>query len=51
MAQKNASPNSEQARILEKNGLNKYEWVVVRELGHSMIVRERVTGVVKMIDK
>lgn len=51
MAQKNASPTRAQARVLEKNGLNKLTWVVIKDLNHSMIVRHRVTGEVKVIDK
>lgn len=51
MAQKNASPTREQARILEKNGLNKLTWVVIKDLNNSMIVRHRVTGEVRVIDK
>lgn len=49
--QKNASPTVEQVRILEKNGLNRLTWVVVRELHHSLIVKHRVTGEFKVIDK
>lgn len=51
MAQKNASPTKEQAKVLEKNGLNKLTWVVIKDLNHSMIVKHRVTGEFKVIDK
>ena len=44
MAQKNASPTQEQARILQRNGLNKIEWVVVQDFRNSMIVKHRGTG-------
>lgn len=51
MVQKNASPTKEQVKILEQNGLNKLTWVVIKDLNHSMIVRHRITGEVKVIDK
>lgn len=51
MAQKNATPNKSQAEIIQRNGLNKLTWVVIRELNNSMIVRHRITGEVKVIDK
>ena len=51
MAQKNASPTKAQAEILKRNGLNPMFWVVVRDLNHSMIVKHRFTGEIKVIDK
>lgn len=51
MAQKNATPTKEQSRVLEKNGLKPPLWVVVKDLQHSMIVRHRITGEFKLIDK
>ena len=51
MAQKNASPTKEQVRVLEKNGLNKLTWVVIQDFSKSMIIKHRVTGEVKHIDK
>lgn len=51
MAQKNATPSKEQAEILKRNGLNHLTWTVIQDLNHSMIVRHRITGEVKVIDK
>ena len=51
MKQKNATPSREQAEILRKNGLNRMEWTVVKDLNNSMIVRNRFTGEFKVIDK
>lgn len=51
MAQKNATPNSKQAETLKKHKLNKLEWVVVKDLPHSLIVKHRVTGEFKVIEK
>ena len=51
MAQKNATPSLAQQDVMKKNGLKPHEWVVVRELGHSMIIRSRIDNSVKMINK
>ena len=42
--QKNASPKKAHAQILERNGLNKLTWVVIRELDCVLIVKHRITG-------
>lgn len=49
--QKNATPTAEQGRVLEKNGLDKRVWTVVRDLNNSMIIKHRVTGEFRVIDK
>lgn len=51
MAQKNASPTKAQAEALKRAGLVPIAWVVVRELPHSLIVKHRVTGEFKVLDK
>lgn len=51
MAQKNATPSKAQQAVLKANGLNPLVWVVVKELDHSMIVRHRVTGEFKHVEK
>ena len=51
MAQKNATPSKEQARIIKANGLIPIEWVVMQDLNHSMIIKHRITHEVKVIDK
>ena len=51
MAQKNATPSKEQARIIKENGLTPIEWVVLKDLNHSMIIKNRFTHEVKLIDK
>lgn len=50
MAQKNATP-SRQQEVLKRNGLSPLLWVVIKELNHSMIVKHRFTGEIKVIDK
>ena len=49
--QKNATPSKGQQEVLNRNGLSPLIWVVINELGHSMIVKHRVTGEVKLINK
>lgn len=49
--QKNATPSKAQQEVLRKNGLNVLVWVVIKELGHSMIVKHRFDGTVKHINK
>ena len=51
MAQKNATPNKAQPQVLKSNGLNVLTWVVIKDLNHSMIVKHRFTGEVKVIKK
>lgn len=51
MAQKNATPNKAQQEVLKRNGLNVLTWVVIKDLNHSMIVKHRITGEIKVIDK
>ena len=51
MAQKNATPSKEQQAIMKRNDLQPACWTVLQDLHHSMIVRHRITGEVKVIDK
>ena len=50
-AQKNATPTKEQQRVLEKAGLIPHLWIVIKDLQYIMIVRHRVTGEFKHINK
>lgn len=51
MAQKNATPTKEQQAVLKKHKLPEYLWTVMKEYGHALMVRHRITGEVKVIDK
>ena len=51
MAQKNATPSRKQQEIMRKSGLNSVLYVVIKELNHSMIVKHRITGEIKVLDK
>ena len=51
MAQKNASPSKAQADILKEHGLQPHLYTVVKELPNSMIVKHRITGEFKVIEK
>lgn len=49
--QKNATPNKEQQVAIKKNDLRPWEWVVLQDLRHTMIIKHRFTGEVKHINK
>lgn len=49
--QKNAAPTKDQRAVMERHGLNGFVWTVVQEFEKSMIVRNRITGEFKMIEK
>lgn len=51
MAQKNAAPTKEQQAVMKRHDLNPLVWSVIQDLNRSMIVRHRITGEVKLIDK
>lgn len=51
MAQKNATPTRKQQEIMRKNGVNSVLYVVIKELDHSIIIKHRITGDVKVLDK
>lgn len=51
MAQKNATPSKEQQAVMKRNDLQPACWTVLQDLHNSMIVRHRITGEVKVIDK
>ena len=51
MPQKNASPSKEQAKWLKANGLIPVEWAIIKDLTHSMIIKNKITREVKLIDK
>lgn len=51
MAKKNATPTKEQKEVLERNGLKAMCWTVIQDFPHGMIVRHRITGEFKMLDK
>lgn len=51
MAQKNATPSKAQAEIIRRNDLDPRYFTVIKDLNHSMIIKNRFTGEVKLIDK
>ena len=51
MAQKNATPTRRQQEVLKKNNLNPLTWVVIKDMDHGMILKHRITGEFRMIDK
>lgn len=51
MTQKKEMPTKEQIGIIKRNGLTSACWVVLQDLQRSMIVRHRITGEVRVLDK
>ena len=51
MAQKNATPTKEQKEVLAKNSLRPELWVVVKGLPGSLIIKQRITGEFRVINK
>ena len=51
MGQKNATPSKLQQEIIKRSKLNPALYVVVKDLQHSMIVKHRITGEFRMLDK
>lgn len=49
MAQK--SPTREQKAVLARNGLRPLEWVVIKELPHSLIIKHRITHEFRVVEK
>lgn len=49
MTQKNATPTKEQKERILKAGLNPLVWTVMKELTHRLIIRNRLTGKVRVI--
>ena len=48
---KKPDPNQCQTEAIKKAGLKPFCWEVLQDMNHSMIVKHRVTGEVKVIDK
>lgn len=51
MKQKNTTPTKEQAEILRRNGYNPAEYVVVKDLTYSLIVKRRYSDEYENIKK
>ena len=51
MVQKNASPTREHRQIMERNGLKPAWWTVIRSLNYNLIVKNKLTGEVKYLEK
>ena len=49
--QKRTDPTKEQAEYILRAGFVPHEFTVIKELGHTMLIRHRVTDEVKMISK
>lgn len=51
MAQKNATPAREQQAAIKRAGFDPAEWVVKHDLNHTLIIRNRSTGTVRVVNK
>ena len=51
MAQKNATHLKRQLEIIKRNNLNPALYVVINELENTLILKHRITGEVKAIEK
>ena len=51
MAQKNATPSRIQQASIKAAGLNPAWWTVLKDLPVSLIIKHRLTGEVKIINK
>ena len=49
--QKNATPNKLQQACIKAAGFHPIEWSVVKDMNIHMIIRHRITGEVKVIEK
>ena len=49
--QNRSDPTKEQAEYIRRAGFVPHEFTVIKELGHTMLIRHRVTGEIKMISK
>lgn len=51
MQLKPKAPTKEQTQALKKAKLNTATWAVMKEMKDSLIVRHRITGEIKVIEK
>ena len=51
MAQNNAAAKKQQLEIIKQNKLNPALYVVLQELDRQLILKHRITGNIKVIDK
>lgn len=51
MAQKNTTPCKAQLEVIKRHKLNPALYVVIQDLQHSMIVKHRITGEFRVLDK
>ncbi len=49
--QKNQTPSNEQQMVIKKAGLEPLYYVVIKELRSNLIIKDRRTGEVSMIEK
>lgn len=45
------APNKEQIKAFDKAKLNRATWAVMKEMKNSLIVKHRITGEIRVIEK
>lgn len=48
---KPTAPNHNQKIMLQRRGLNPDDWLVVKSLNYTLIIKHRVTGRIKLLDR
>lgn len=51
MPQKNGTPTREQKDVISRNGLRPLEWVVIKELTNTLIIKHRFTHEFRVVEK
>lgn len=51
MGKRYVAPSKEQTEVIKRHGLQPLSWVVIEEFDHAMIIKHRVTGEFKVIEK
>lgn len=51
MAQKNATPTRQQAEFIRRSGRDPLYYTVIRDLPNSLIVMDRLTKTVEIVEK
>lgn len=45
------APNAHQRAIIKRRGLNPADYLVVKDLNYTLIIKHRVTGRIKLLDR
>ena len=51
MTKKKKVPNNGHDDAIKRAGLNTLCWVAIKDLGNALLIKHRITGEIKVIDK